>query len=110
MNTMEMRAAQDFELLDEAQLSIEDYIAILKRRRWRIIVPAAAIMFLALLFALGQQATYRSTATILIEEQEIPQDLVRSTISSFAAEQVQVITQRVMTVENILQTVDKLDL
>ncbi|MBK7522598.1 MAG: lipopolysaccharide biosynthesis protein [Gammaproteobacteria bacterium] len=110
MNTMEMRAAQDFELLDEAQLSIEDYIAILKRRRWRIIVPAAVVFFLALLLALGLPATYRSTATILIEEQEIPQDLVRSTISSFAAEQVQVITQRVMTVENILQTVDKLDL
>ncbi len=106
---MDMRATGEFEPI-ENELSIGDYLAVLKRRRWHIAVPAAVVALLALLLALGLPATYRSTATILIEEQEIPQDLVRSTISSYAAEQVQVITQRVMTVENILQIVDKFDL
>lgn len=106
---MDMRATGEFEPL-ENELSIGDYLAVLKRRRWHILLPAAVVALLAMLLALGLPATYRSTATILIEEQEIPQDLVRSTISSYAAEQVQVITQRVMTVENILQIVDKFDL
>jgi succinoglycan biosynthesis transport protein ExoP len=52
-------------------------------------------------------ATYRSTATILIEQQEIPQELVRSVITSFADQRVQVISQRVMTTQNLLTLIDR---
>ncbi len=50
---------------------------------------------------------YRSTATILVQEQEIPPDLVRSTITSFADERIQVISQQVMTRAVLLQLVEK---
>ena len=59
---------------------------------------AAGTVALALLLP----PTYRSSATILIEQQEIPQDLVRSVITSFADQRVQVISQRVMTTQNLL--------
>ncbi len=52
-------------------------------------------------------AVYRSTATILVQEQEIPPDLVRSTITSFADERIQVISQQVMTRTVLLQLVEK---
>jgi uncharacterized protein involved in exopolysaccharide biosynthesis len=51
--------------------------------------------------------TYRSTATILIEEQAIPSDLVRSTITTYAWQRIQTISQRVMTRANLLEIVDK---
>jgi uncharacterized protein involved in exopolysaccharide biosynthesis len=51
--------------------------------------------------------TYRTGATILIEQQEIPQDLVRSAISSFADQRVQVISQRVMTTLNLMSLIDR---
>jgi len=54
--------------------------------------------------------TYRATATILIEQQEIPQDLVRSTIASYADQRVQVISQRVMTSQNLMKIVERYDL
>ena len=38
-----------------------------------------------------------STATILIEEPDVPADLVKSTVSTFANDRLQVIQQRVMT-------------
>ena len=50
---------------------------------------------------------YRSSATILVQEQEIPPDLVRSTITSFADERIQVISQQVMTRAVLLELVDK---
>ena len=53
---------------------------------------------------------FRSTATILIEQQEIPQDLVRSTVTSFADQRIQVISQRVMTRANLMQIIKKYDL
>ena len=43
----------------------------------------------------------------LIEQQEIPQDLVRSVITSFADQRVQVISQRVMTTQNLLALIDR---
>ena len=52
----------------------------------------------------------RSTATILIEEQEIPPDLVRTTISSYADQRIQVISQQVMTRSTLMQIVEKYDL
>lgn len=81
-----------------------------RRRKFSMLVPAMAIIILAVLLAFGLPATYQSRATILIEEQEIPQDFVRSTITSFAAQQVQVISQRVLTVENISTIVEKFKL
>lgn len=80
-------------------------------RRRRTFLTAVTIAGLAtLLLALLLPATYRSTATILIEQQEIPQELVRSVITSFADQRVQVISQRVMTTQNLLTLIDRYDL
>ncbi|MEI6267684.1 MAG: lipopolysaccharide biosynthesis protein [Methylococcaceae bacterium] len=49
-------------------------------------------------------------ATILIEEQEIPSDLVRSTVTTFADQRIQVISQRIMTRANLMEIIQKFDL
>ena len=81
------------------------------RRRWLAMALVAcllAIVGLPLVFVLPP--IYRSTATILIEEQDIPRELVRSTITSYADERIQVIGQRVMTRATLLPIVEKFDL
>ena len=95
---------------EEDAKTLRDYMAIIKRRRVQFLTPLVVIFALAVLIVWSIPATYRSTATILIEEQEIPKDLVRSTITSYAAQQIHVITQRVMTVNNIHQVLDKYEL
>ena len=102
-----MNMAIDFE---EKQLSLNDYRHIFLRRRKLFAITAVAVVVIALLTALLWPAKYRSSATILIEEQEIPQDLVRSTITSYANQQIKVITQRTMTLSNILDIVRRFDL
>ncbi len=81
------------------------------RRRWlamALVALVLAIVGLPIVFTLPP--VYRSTATILIEEQEIPRELVRSTITSYADERIQVIGQRVMTRATLLPIVEKFDL
>ena len=63
-----------------------------------------------LALALLLPPTFRSTGTILIEQQEIPTDLVRSTVTSYADERVQIISQRVMTTQNLLEIIRRYDL
>ena len=90
--------------------SLADLIEVV-RRRGRAMGITFAVAFLATcLLALGLPPTFRSTGTILIEQQEIPTDLVRSTVTSYADERVQIISQRVMTTQNLLNIIRRYDL
>src|ERR1700679_1896513 len=80
------------------------------RRRGTFYVAASAAGIVAILLAALLPATYQAAATILIEQQEIPQELVRSAITSFADQRVQVISQRVMTTQNLLSLIDRYNL
>jgi uncharacterized protein involved in exopolysaccharide biosynthesis len=77
------------------------------RRRPTFFVTAGICLLIAILLAVLLPPTYRSSATILIEQQEIPQELVRSAITSFADQRIQVISQRVMTTQNLLVLIDR---
>jgi uncharacterized protein involved in exopolysaccharide biosynthesis len=89
----------------ESAKSLRDYLAIGKRR-WRVAAWSFVVVFLiGVAVALLIPPVYRSSATILIEQQEIPQDLVRSTITSFADQRIQQIRQRVMTTTNLLNII-----
>src|ERR1700688_3643996 len=77
------------------------------RRRGTFLTVVMVSALATAAFALLLPSTYRSTATILIEQQEIPQELVRSVITSFADQRVQVISQRVMTTQNLLALIDR---
>ncbi len=54
--------------------------------------------------------TFKSTATILIEEQEIPSDLVRSTITSYADQRIETIKQQVMSRTTLWKVVEQFNL
>lgn len=91
----------------DAGKSLSDYLGILRRRRGLIGGVFALLFVIAAVVSVALPPVYRSTATILIKEQEIPQEFVRSTVTSFADERIQVISQQVMTRSTLLDLVDK---
>lgn len=103
--------AQDLYTASDAGLdagkTIGDYLGILRRRRSLIALVFGALFVIAAVVAIALPPVYRSTATILIKEQEIPQEFVRSTVTSFADERIQVISQQVMTRSTLLDLVDR---
>ncbi|MCF6252192.1 MAG: lipopolysaccharide biosynthesis protein [Methylococcaceae bacterium] len=96
--------------MEEDIKGIQDYIQVLKRQKKQIIITSVIIFFIAVLVAIKLPAMYKSTATILIEQQEIPQELVRSTVTSYADQRIQVISQRVMSTENLKAVIEKFNL
>jgi uncharacterized protein involved in exopolysaccharide biosynthesis len=84
-----------------------EYLAMLRRRKGEILAVAAVVAAIAVAVALILPPVYRANATILVQEQEIPPELVRSTITSYADERIQVISQQVMTRAVLMQLVDK---
>ncbi len=96
--------------MEEQTKELRDYLDAFRRRRTSILSVAAVIFVVSVIAAVLWPPVYRSTATILIEEQEIPPDLIRSTITSYATQRIQTITQRVMTRANLMQIIEKYDL
>ncbi len=90
--------------------ALASYVEAVRRRATPMGIAFGAVLMLALLLAAFWPPTYLSQGTILIEQQEIPQDYVRSAISSYADERVQVISQRVMTSSNLLNVIEKYNL
>ena len=96
--------------MENQAIDIRDYFNIIKRRSKFLLVPFLVISILSIVLAVVLPSVYRSIATILIEEQEIPSDLVRSTVTTFADQRIQVISQRIMTRSNLLELINKFDL
>src|SRR5918995_487791 len=73
-----------------------DILGALRRRKWiGLIIGVIGVT---------------ATATILIEEPDVPADLVKSTVSTFANDRLQVIQQRVMTSQHLNEIIDRFDL
>lgn len=79
------------------QKDLKEIIQIVKRRKIQIFVPFILILIIGGGLAFFWPPAYRSTATILIEEQELPTDLVRSTVTSYADQRIQTIKHQIMT-------------
>jgi polysaccharide chain length determinant protein (PEP-CTERM system associated) len=88
----------------------QDFLDILKRRRWSIIAPAGVVFILAAIVAFCWPPTYRSTATILIEEQEVPREYVNTAVTTFADQRLQEINQRIMGTTKLLEIITKFKL
>lgn len=89
---------------------LREYVSMLRRHKVQILLVSIVLMAAAAAVAIGLPPVYRSSATILVQEQEVPPDLVRSTITSFADERIQVISQQVMTRTVLQELIEKYDL
>lgn len=87
-----------------------DVLGALRRRKWIGILIAVLGIAATVTIVEIWPATYTSTATILIEEPDVPADLVKSTVSTYAQERLEVIQQRVMTSQNLSEIIDQFNL
>jgi uncharacterized protein involved in exopolysaccharide biosynthesis len=96
--------------MQDQGFSFAEIVGFLRRRLLMMIVITGLVAAVAFPLVFAVPAKYRSTATILVEEQDIPRELVRSTVTSYADERIQVIGQRVMTRATLQPIVEKFDL
>ncbi len=89
---------------------LREYLMAAKLRRKTLRLAFGIGVLAAAALAVLLPPKYRSSGTILIEQQEMPQELVRSTITSYADERIQVISKRVMTTETLLNIINRYDL
>ncbi len=96
--------------MEEGLLANISFRDVIKRRLPLGMFALSSLLLVTIGAALGLPSVYQSRAVILIEQQEIPQDLVRSMVTSFADQRIQVISQRVLTNANLSSIIEKYDL
>ncbi len=99
-----------YEASTEYTKNLQDYFQLFLRHIKLFVIPAALVLFGSVVFAYVLPPVFESTAIILIEQPEVPPDVIRSTVTSYADQRLQVIKQRVATTENLKRILDRYDL
>ena len=89
---------------------IGHYISILKNRKKYFIIPALVVLVVAILVARLLPSIYESSSTILIEEQQIPQEFVKSTVTGFADQRIQSLTQQILSRVKLWEIIQQFNL
>lgn len=96
--------------MEEKPKDIRDYFDFIKRRRLHILIPFLCLFAVVSIIAFLLPSIYQSTTTILIEEQQIPDDFVRSTVTGFVEERINTITQQIMSRTKLLEIINQFNL
>jgi len=69
-------------MLGQRELGFDDYMAILRRRLWALVIPALVAPVVAFLVTLLLTPDYTSESLILIEQPKVPESFVKSVVTS----------------------------
>jgi polysaccharide chain length determinant protein (PEP-CTERM system associated) len=90
--------------------NIDDYIEILWRRIWYIIIPFLVIMIGTVLYAKFAPRLYKASTLVLVTAQKIPETFVQPTVTSRIEDRLQSISQEVMSRTRMEQIINEFGL
>jgi succinoglycan biosynthesis transport protein ExoP len=91
-------------------MSVSDIKGIVRRRKKGFILCFLLIFFIAGVISLVLPPIYLSQSTILIENQQIPDDYVKSSITSYVEERLEMIKQQVMSRTKLMGIIEEFGL
>lgn len=94
----------------ETNITIRDIKGLIRRRAKIFIVLFAFVMIGALAVAVLLPPIFRSQAVILIEEQEIPDEYVKSTVTSYAEQRLEMLTREILRFDALKEIIQEFDL
>src|SRR5262245_37385727 len=93
-----------------AQSGLDTVWAIWTRRKWLIIVAFLGPLAAALSLVAFLPEIYQSTATILVERQQVPEAFVQSTVTSALETRLQTISQEILSRTRLEALIARFDL
>ena len=101
---------QDFRLAEQEFNVFKEYISILKRYIYPMLAIVIIGLILSNLIAIKMPHMYKSTATILIDQTAMPEEIVKSMVTNYAEKRIQIINKKIMSSENLTTMINKFNL
>ena len=92
------------------QLELEDYLLVLKRSKWWLIIPCLVVGVVALGYSFILPDEYRSETLILVERQQVPAEYVSSTVTADLQDRLQTMTQEILSRTRLRRIIEKFGL
>ncbi|MBZ5662473.1 MAG: hypothetical protein LAO08_18885 [Acidobacteriia bacterium] len=99
-----------YEPEDRAFRSLEDYWAILVRRRWWILLPAFLAWGMAWAISWVLPSVYKSESLILVDQQKVPDQYVVPNVSTNLQDRLQAMTEQILSRTRLQSTIDRFHL
>lgn len=90
-----------------ARSDAQDYLTIVQRRRWWILLPVFVIWGIVWCVSWFLPATFRSEALIIVEQQEVPEQYVIPNVSVSLQDRLQSMTQQILSRTRLQATIDR---
>ncbi|MCB1757231.1 MAG: hypothetical protein KDJ38_17035 [Gammaproteobacteria bacterium] len=88
---------------------MRDYLALLARRKYHILIPFLLLMGAGIALAYLLPPVYKSQATILVKDAEIPSDIIKTTVTGYLQQRIEEIKQRTLTRQGLLDIARQID-
>ena len=94
----------------EYELTFLDYLSIMRRRAIYLAGIFVVVFLTSIIVAVVLPPSYRSTGTIMVESQQVPDNVVQSANKTQVEERISIIKERVLTRDSLLRVANKYDL
>ena len=98
------------ETTGQQSLDIDRYISLALRRKWIIIFAAAPVLAAGILYCLLATKVYKTSTTIVVVPQKVPESYVRSTVTGDVRERIRGIWQEITSRTNLERVIQQFNL
>src|SRR3954469_18543565 len=89
---------------------IPDYVQIVQRRKWWILLPAIVVASVMAVVSVNLPRYYKSSTVIGIDAQKVPTEFVHNTISNDVVQRLQTISQEILSRTRLQKIIDQFGL
>jgi polysaccharide chain length determinant protein (PEP-CTERM system associated) len=97
-------------MLGHRELSVDDYLSILRRRKWWVLVPAIIAPLLALGISLRLPNRYVSQTLVLVEHQKVPDSYVTPVVTEMINARLATMQEQILSRTRLQPIIDRFGL
>ncbi len=97
-------------MIENRELTMDDYLAMLRRRLKIIIIPALLAPLVGFAVSYGLSPKYTSQSLVLVEEQKVPEGYVKAMVTEDLSQRVATLEQRALSAERLRPLIERLGL
>ena len=97
-------------MIENRELTMDDYLAMLRRRLKVILIPTLVAPLIGFAVSYGFAPKYTSQSLVLVEEQKVPEGYVKPVVTEDLSQRVGTLQQRALSGERLRPLIDQLGL
>jgi polysaccharide chain length determinant protein (PEP-CTERM system associated) len=97
-------------MIENRELGMDDYLAMLRRRIKIILIPTLLLPIVGFAISFGFAPKYTSQAVVLVEEQKVPEGYVRPVVTEDINQRIATLQNKALSADRLRPLIDRLQL